>query len=67
MLTGAGDAFVAALAYFYSKFPHASLVQKVASSIKIASHTVQLKGTQSSYLNFPVIDPTVDPIEYQEL
>jgi sugar/nucleoside kinase (ribokinase family) len=65
--TGAGDAFVAALAYFYSTFPHATLMQKVAASMAIASHTVQFKGTQSSYVNFPVIDPTTVPIEYQEL
>jgi sugar/nucleoside kinase (ribokinase family) len=64
---GAGDAFIAALAYFYSKHPQATLLQKVAASISIATYSVQYKGTQSSYINFPSIDPTAESFEYHEL
>lgn len=55
---GAGDAFIGALAYFIAKFPHASWKQKIGASIEIATHSVQFKGTQSSFINFPPIDPT---------
>ncbi|KAG5684681.1 hypothetical protein PVAND_013898 [Polypedilum vanderplanki] len=65
--TGAGDCFIAALAYFYSKYPKASLLQKVAASISIATHSVQYKGTQSSYINFPNIDPLTEKFEHHEL
>lgn len=55
---GAGDAFIGALAYFIAKFPNASWSQKIGASIVIATHSVQFKGTQSSFINFPSIDPT---------
>lgn len=55
---GAGDAFIGGLAYFIAKFPSASWKQKIGASIEIASHSVQFKGTQSSFINFPSIDPT---------
>ena len=55
---GAGDAFIGALAYFIAKFPSASWKQKIGASIEIATHSVQFKGTQSSFINFPSIDPT---------
>lgn len=68
MMIGAGDAFCGGLAYFLAKFPHASLLQQVAASISIATHSVQYKGTQSSYKNFPSIDPTtLNSFEYHEL
>ena len=67
LITGAGDAFIGALAFFFSKFPDASLVQKVAASIVIATSSVQNKGTQSSYINFPTIDPTKEEFKYNKL
>lgn len=64
---GAGDAFIGALAYFISKFPSASLVQRVGAAIEIASHSVQVKGTQTSFVNFPSIDPTTKTYQFSEL
>lgn len=55
---GAGDAFIGALAYFIARFPTASWTQKIGASIEIASHSVQFKGTQTSFIDFPSIDPT---------
>lgn len=64
---GAGDAFIGALAFFIAKFPTASLIQKVGASIEIASHSVQFKGTQTSFINFPLIDPTTRNYQFEEL
>lgn len=55
---GAGDAFIGALAHFIGRYPDASWTQKVGAAIEIASHSVQTKGTQSSFVNFPRITPT---------
>lgn len=66
-MTGAGDAFIGALAFFIAKFPQASLLQKVGASITIATHSVQYKGTQSSYINFPNIDPVSEHFDFIEL
>lgn len=67
VLTGAGDAFIGALAFFIAKFPQVSLLQKVGASIMIATHSVKYKGTQSSYINFPKIDPTSEIFDFIEL
>lgn len=64
---GAGDAFIGALAFFISKFPTASLVQRIGAAIEIASHSVQLKGTQTSFVNFPSIDPTTKSYQFNDL
>ena len=64
---GAGDAFIAALAFYVLRFPNASWVQKIGSSVEIASHSVQLKGTQSSYINFPTINPETKHYNFNEL
>lgn len=64
---GAGDAFIGALAFFIAKYPEASLIQKVGSSIAIASHSVQFKGTQTSFINFPSFDPTTKTYHFKEL
>lgn len=58
---GAGDAFIGALAFFIAKYPATSWKQKIAASLEIASHSVQFKGTQSSYINFPSINPETKP------
>lgn len=47
---GAGDAFVGALAFYLSKFPNLSFRTMIERSCKIASHTVTLPGTQSSFI-----------------
>lgn len=64
---GAGDAFIGALAFFIAKFPNSSWLQRIGASIEIASHSVQLKGTQTSFVNFPIIDPTTKDYEFQLL
>lgn len=64
---GAGDAFIGALAYFISKYPDASLIQKVGASIEIASHSVQFKGTQTSFVDFPFINPATKGYEFKQL
>lgn len=47
--TGAGDAFIGALAHFIARYPEASMLQKVGGAVHIASMTVQQYGTQTSY------------------
>jgi ribokinase len=47
--TGAGDAFIGALAYFLACAPAQPLAQAVARSCQLASWTVQREGTQTSY------------------
>lgn len=64
---GAGDAFIGALAFFISKFPEATWTQKIGASIEVASHSVQRKGTQTSFVNFPSIDPNTKNYQFQEL
>lgn len=64
---GAGDAFIGALAYYTSKFTTANWTQKIGASVEIASHSVQLKGTQTSFINFPKIDPTTKNYSFDEL
>lgn len=64
---GAGDAFTGGLAFFIARYPSASWIQKVGASIEIASHSVQFKGTQTSYINFPFIDPTTKSYNFTEL
>ena len=47
--TGAGDAFVGALAFFLIRFPLLSLHEKISRACRVASLSVLKKGTQSSY------------------
>jgi ribokinase len=47
--TGAGDAFVGALAYFLACVPTLPLAEAVARACRLASLTVQREGTQTSY------------------
>nr|BAN20640.1 ribokinase [Riptortus pedestris] len=49
--TGAGDAFIGALAYFTARFPNSSLGSRISRACKVASHSVLFKGTQSSFPN----------------
>lgn len=64
---GAGDAFIGALAFFMSKCPEATWTQNIGASIEIASHSVQRKGTQTSFVNFPSIDPSTKNYKFEEL
>lgn len=48
--TGAGDAFVGALAFYLSKYPHLGFKDMVYKSSVIASYSVTLPGTQTSYV-----------------
>ncbi len=47
--SGAGDAFLGALAFYLSNMPQLSLRESVLRSSQIATMTVQKPGTQSSY------------------
>jgi len=47
--TGAGDAFVGALAHYFARHPDAPLLKKVGGAVHLASMTVQKYGTQTSY------------------
>lgn len=47
--TGAGDAFLGALAHYTAMDPNIPLVQRVGAAVHIATYTVQRKGTQTSY------------------
>lgn len=47
--TGAGDAFVGALAHYLARYPDLPLYRKVGGAVTIASMSVQQYGTQSSY------------------
>lgn len=64
---GAGDAFIGALAFFVCRYANATWIQKVGAAIEIASHTVQMKGTQTSFVNFPHIVPTEKSYAFKEL
>ncbi|XP_011406960.1 PREDICTED: ribokinase-like [Amphimedon queenslandica] len=47
--TGAGDAFVGALAYYIARHSSLSFSEKIRRSSLIATHTVTLPGTQTSF------------------
>ncbi|XP_034659282.1 ribokinase [Drosophila subobscura] len=47
--TGAGDAFIGALAHNLARFPERSLNAHIAAACAVASQSVQLPGTQSSF------------------
>lgn len=47
--TGAGDAFIGALAFYLSTMPNLQLEDIIRRSGKIASASVELPGTQTSY------------------
>lgn len=49
-LQGAGDAFVGSLAYYLSRHPSLLFDEMVKRSSIVASHTVTMKGTQSSFI-----------------
>jgi ribokinase len=48
--TGAGDAFVGALAFYLAKYTQLSFSEKIRRSSIIASRTVMLHGTQTSFI-----------------
>ncbi|XP_053657588.1 ribokinase [Anopheles marshallii] len=47
--TGAGDAFIGALAHFVAKYPEAELGNCIAAANRVAAWSVQKPGTQSSF------------------
>jgi len=55
--TGAGDAFVGSLVYLLGSSANLSLQQATETACRLASFTVQTKGTQSSY-------PTLDTVAH---
>eukprot|EP00043_Microstomoeca_roanoka_P005453 m.55804 g.55804 ORF g.55804 m.55804 type:complete len:306 (-) comp12971_c0_seq4:416-1333(-) len=54
--SGAGDAFIGALAYFLAKEPDMSLRAAVEKAGAIATVSVQAQGTQSSYPDASVLE-----------
>ncbi|XP_016998266.2 ribokinase [Drosophila takahashii] len=47
--TGAGDAFIGALAHNLARHPKAQLEEHIAAACAVASQSVQLPGTQASF------------------
>lgn len=47
--TGAGDAFIGALAHNLARHPTRKLEEHIAAACAVASQSVQLPGTQSSF------------------
>ena len=47
--TGAGDAFVGALAFYFVQFPDLDFPEMIRRSGSIASISVQREGTQTSF------------------
>lgn len=47
--TGAGDAFIGALAHNIARNPKGQLAEHVAAACAVASQSVQLPGTQASF------------------
>ncbi len=47
--TGAGDAFIGGLAYYFAKHPELTLQEKVRRAGRIATTSVMAPGTQTSY------------------
>ncbi|KAH8400099.1 hypothetical protein KR215_007080 [Drosophila sulfurigaster] len=47
--TGAGDAFIGALAHHLARYPERKLVEHIAAACAVASKSVQLPGTQASF------------------
>ncbi|KAL7742513.1 hypothetical protein ACLKA6_013318 [Drosophila palustris] len=47
--TGAGDAFIGALAHNLAKYPKRQLTEHIAAACEVASKSVQLPGTQASF------------------
>nr|CDS33398.1 ribokinase [Hymenolepis microstoma] len=49
--TGAGDCFTGSLAFYMSRYPHLSMMEKIRRAVWIAAQSVKRCGTQSSYPN----------------
>lgn len=47
--TGAGDAFIGALAHFYAENPNIPLYKKIGAACEIASHSIQFSGAQKGF------------------
>lgn len=66
--TGAGDAFLGAIAFHISKYPEKEIHQHIGYANNVASYSVQLAGTQSS---FPKADEVLNFLSesytYEEL
>ncbi|XP_053680065.1 ribokinase [Anopheles nili] len=58
--TGAGDAFIGALAHFMAKHPDAKLANCIAAANRVAAWSVQKPGTQSSFPRYGDVDVPAD-------
>lgn len=59
--TGAGDAFIGALAHNFAQYPEKDVADHVLAANEVAAHSVQRYGTQSS---FPYADEIKEEIQY---
>uniref|UniRef100_A0A1I8MI95 Ribokinase n=1 Tax=Musca domestica TaxID=7370 RepID=A0A1I8MI95_MUSDO len=65
--TGAGDAFLGALAYHMAKYPEKSLHQHIGYASLQASYSVQYPGTQSSFPKAQSCPSTSQEFPYQAI
>ncbi|XP_055382786.1 ribokinase [Condylostylus longicornis] len=61
--TGAGDAFIGSLAFFFSKFNHLPITQQIGAACEIASLSVQRTGTQSSFFLISEVKEIIENVE----
>ncbi|XP_073834893.1 ribokinase [Musca autumnalis] len=65
--TGAGDAFLGALAYHMAKYPEKALHQHIGYANLQASYSVQFPGTQSSFPNAQSVPSPLEEFSYQSI
>ncbi|XP_058822960.1 ribokinase-like [Topomyia yanbarensis] len=63
--TGAGDAFIGALAHFIAKNPSTGLTECIAAANRVAAMSVQKPGTQISFPRFEETGLPLDVSSYQ--
>lgn len=62
--TGAGDAFIGALAFYLARFPDFPLHQQIGGACEVASISVKFHGTQSSFPDAQTINPDLTKKEF---
>ncbi|XP_077293071.1 ribokinase isoform X2 [Arctopsyche grandis] len=65
--TGAGDAFLGALAALLAVYPDTPLKNAIASACKVASVSVTKEGTQTSYPHIPCADLLSDKCVFEKI
>lgn len=62
--TGAGDAFIGALAYHLCKHPDKKMHEHIAFACYAAAHSVQYSGTQASFPYLKDVQPNAEDIKF---